>query len=746
MKLLKYLRDLRAVCKPLWFYILLLTLLILALICTPMGRDIMFCIIEDSFVQAPVPLIALLTAAVLWGFCLSFIIMVLLFLSDLSDKDLPPENKRKRLFFFYNMPQLGLYLPIFIINFAFLVAYVSKHATEYSGFIYLVLGFKGIMLFIAYLIARFRQIILNTKYINVVSIFCLLYFGILYILLWSFGFLYDNRSFFVLLFLVSYILIAALRYFYSTVLIKKLDTNVKRLKKLNNIDELEPILTNVYSKEAAKDFYTRFRKMIIWPFYAIVGVSLSIIIGINFLPIRFFNLVGSASLIVLAFACWSNIFSFISAMSKLLSSFFSIGIKTAIIGLIAYSSTFNKDHVIRFINNNDQACHHELTKRKTLLKQFETWFELKYPSREDGRRYPVIFIAAEGGAFRSGAYSAYMLTVLDRMIPKLSEKTFCYSTVSGGTFGCNLYNSLFRQGYRGIEIERLLDSFFQLDYFAPMSAKMVNGEIAGYHSKWYVEHFDRVVTLERSWEEGLDRVIPAKGVFANDFRCLNHNPADPLMLINTTELNTGRRYIIGNIHIDPEIYTGAGDLLALIGKKDKHLSLSTAVGLSSRFPLISPAGTFFLNDSMRYQFVDGGYYENKGAFTLGETLKEIMDNSKYRHLIYPVVIQIAFGEPNQPNGKQGVIAMNEFMEIIAGIYNVRGGHANYASTRLEKSVNLYGGRFFEFNTTGVSENLIPMNWILSQDALKNIKITCQSKQNEKTLIDLKTSIYQIIKP
>jgi hypothetical protein len=92
------------------------------------------------------------------------------------------------------------------------------------------------------------------------------------------------------------------------------------------------------------------------------------------------------------------------------------------------------------------------------------------------------------------------------------------------------------------------------------------------------------------------------------------NPSIPYLFINTTEVQSGRRVVISPMFLQSVAFGGADDWHWrdwLHGPP-----LSAAAGLSSRFPGFSPAA--YLNNNIKYRYVDGGYVDNSGVVTLRE--------------------------------------------------------------------------------------------------------------------------------
>jgi hypothetical protein len=86
-------------------------------------------------------------------------------------------------------------------------------------------------------------------------------------------------------------------------------------------------------------------------------------------------------------------------------------------------------------------------------------------------------------------------------------------------------------------------------------------------------------------------------------------PWRPILLLNATHEETGKRIITGHVLIERNVFIDSLDALYLL-KKD--VRASTAAHNSARFTYISPAGN--LGDTYG-SVIDGGYFENFGALT-----------------------------------------------------------------------------------------------------------------------------------
>lgn len=159
--------------------------------------------------------------------------------------------------------------------------------------------------------------------------------------------------------------------------------------------------------------------------------------------------------------------------------------------------------------------------------------------------------------------------------------------------------------------------------------------------------FDRARALESAFEAAM-KELKVNGTPAFEESFLAHwNAADstPALLMNATDAGSGRRVVIAPF----EISTGAaaagrtGSLMqfpfgqplyrsSLPNEKTPVLDirLSTAVGISARFPWLTPAATIPISDIPPSKFpkmrlVDGGYIDNSGVDTALDLIQSLID-------------------------------------------------------------------------------------------------------------------------
>lgn len=166
--------------------------------------------------------------------------------------------------------------------------------------------------------------------------------------------------------------------------------------------------------------------------------------------------------------------------------------------------------------------------------------------------------------------------------------------------------------------------------------------------------------------------------------------AAPALLANTTEADSGRLLVFSPIRdLGPYIRSYAtvaapekDEYGAVLGVSD--MRLSTVMGLSARFPYITPAGSVVLNEARRSidsetgfvtqdivaqkaRLVDGGYFENSGIATAIEMMR-LLDHKHRQGLIDLRLIVFDLTEDKYREPSYG---LGELMSPIKALLSVR---------------------------------------------------------------------------
>jgi hypothetical protein len=263
---------------------------------------------------------------------------------------------------------------------------------------------------------------------------------------------------------------------------------------------------------------------------------------------------------------------------------------------------------------------------------------------------------------------------------------------------------------------------------------MFYGEIINYFIPFHINKFDRAIALEEAWEdEWKDMYNKIEGTNKDRINLMGtsfdstitRNRILPAVFINSTEVETGLQCLWSNVGIQHLPKDADRDLYV---RMKKDINYSTAIGLSARFPLFSPGGMFCDHCSRRH-LVDGGYFENKGAETLLQVLKEI--HGLRAQKVLPIVIQFNFA--GSDSTFKSVRSFNEIKEIVDGLFNTRSGRAAIAENYLTKYVR------DSFNTGVVDMKLtlkareFPMNWVLSNAAIQRMNAMLYNSMKESHL-------------
>lgn len=265
------------------------------------------------------------------------------------------------------------------------------------------------------------------------------------------------------------------------------------------------------------------------------------------------------------------------------------------------------------------------TARPILDTYLRAWLNTHVPSGKD--KYDVYFVMSNGGASRSGYWTATVLGALEDAsitsgdtAARFSRHLFCLSGASGGAVGVTAFFAALRNkqapnGYCATE-----SAFLSQDFFSYTAARLLGPDYFHYIIPiyWYP---DRARALEQSLEAaGNDTTVPiADGL--ESFKALDHGqPVLPLLFINTTRMNDGTPGVVSNLKISRSYFNGRIDVDSLLDANNLPVSLATAAILGSRFPYISPAGRI----DNEY-FVDGGYFDNSGAGVVQELIQGIQD-------------------------------------------------------------------------------------------------------------------------
>lgn len=473
-------------------------------------------------------------------------------------------------------------------------------------------------------------------------------------------------------------------------------------------------------------FFPRLHRQVLIIFLTAAGL----IIGVSLLPIGFYPQIGSPALVTFAFASWLGITIGLIFMDHANPLRFNPPWRLLLFGWMIVASFINRDHPVRKLSNDASAIKY----RPTIKEHFANW-AARHPNDSI-----VIFVCAEGGALRTGAFSSMILSRIQDRDTSFRNRIFAFSSVSGGSLGVGYFNALaYFNNHSSADTAFYTNQtkdFFARDHLAPVIGKMFYGDLLNLYTPKMIPAFDRAGAIERSWENGYRANATSdnnRNVFASDYLSVFSSDKGnwyPAWFINTEEVESGLQSWVSNVDAYKLPLANHRDVLR---KVNGTIRYSTAINFSTRFPLLSPAGALDYM-GMRYHYVDGGYVENYGAQTLLEVLRELNTDPSFRkYRAYVMVMQ--FGNDSRikpPNVKFA----NELTEIVTGIYNTRSGRGSYAKYDLKNYTDSINGKFIDL-TLDISTRNVPMNWILSDTSLARLGHYCDRQiRNNRDLKNL----------
>lgn len=735
---LERLQDFAVLFKGTWFIVLFDLLAVVVFVVVPQGSDVLLAVAEDLANKMPATAAWLAVGILLWSIASRFCARFLISLSDNSGRSLSPRRVEARKRNQAYMSQISLFFPVFIVSGGIIKTMIANWADISSGQgASIVWGLLGLLL----LMAVFGVALYYLFFTGVITSLSKRVPGLSWLQLpgnekyWSgklYGIFNDVRV----------DIPKNLAHYPNDELpaveINKDGTvphgsqplpNGMILPKSDYFEKapgypLEqqgtPIKTWLYIVRLP------YFKVLLTQFFVLVGIATIVILLFSFiLPSGAYLKAGTLAIFCLAFGCWQVIYCFWHLLDKVQKW---VPFRVGLFILFALSSYFNDDHPARLLPGNSGN-------RPSLQEHFSRWVKhLALDSANedyyrviDGRDtlIPVVFVAAEGGALRTGAFTDLMLSQLSDKFPLLPKYIYCYSSVSGGTVGANTYNANVIHHWRINDTAKYSSgaiSFYKGDYLAALAGKLAFGEIINYFIPKHIDRLDRAIALEEAWQSGWENAHKEDHILEEPFTA---TVADSLaaVFINTTEVETGSQCLWSNVRLDG---IPLGHLRDLNSRMDTAIRYSTAINLSSRFPIFSPGAAFFYRDTsndkyhgqkLRVHYVDGGYYENKGAETLLQVLQALP--LKQMH-VKPYVLQFSFGEDDSTFAT-GVHAANEILEIVAGIYNTRGGRGAMAQYYLNQYLAgpAVRGEFINLQLT-LSKSQFPVNWVLSNTSVNRL--------------------------
>jgi hypothetical protein len=320
--------------------------------------------------------------------------------------------------------------------------------------------------------------------------------------------------------------------------------------------------------------------------------------------------------------------------------------------------------VFGLADNHEFRHQDSSVQRPSIESAFRSWLAARKDAqayRNANKPYPVYIVAAEGGGMYAAYQTAKFLARMQDLCPTFAQHLFSISSVSGGSLGAGVFAALAKSFASNIEDKPCLDKLDRAGAFEARADKILSRDLlapvvwGGLFPDFlqrFLPHpipaFDRARALEYAFEDawyhgaGHSENPMKEAMFAlcgsNDPACTTS--ATPTLAFNVTNVETGMQMVLSALDftsIGPPWSASAKvfDFFAT-GIDPVDVPLSTAIGLSARFPWISPAGWYTFTDpsdkaqggkdrKRRMSFVDGGYVDNSGAATASKLAQSLAE-------------------------------------------------------------------------------------------------------------------------
>ena len=709
---LQFSRDLFFVVRGIWVLILFHFIAILAFLFLPQGTDIFLLLLENSFqVGNPLTLFFIIISVFFWSISSEFCCRMHLYMTDNSGHSLSVASVKSRKALQVGLAKSCVYIPVLILAIGFIKAYFQNQSDSHFPLVVLIV----VLLLLSGLIWLLYQLYQAKRKYSIFRNWMRLSAKEAY---WT-GKLYGIFN--------QYRIDLPIHSCISSNKAEKIASLYKDLPRetplangsfipegfvlLEQGTYHQPYPTQTWVYQIPLSFYSCLLKQ----FLLLCFIAFSLIFIFSLIPINSYTQIGAAALVCFSFGAWQLLYAFLHFLDKAQPiSSIKIPYRFLVILWVLFCSYINQDHPIRSLEKGG------LQNRPKVLAHFESWARhIETDCKKDS--IPVYLISAEGGALRTGAFTAMVLSKLADLDSNFSKHVYAYSTVSGGSLGAGFFQSI--QGIKrqlpDHSYSKTSKAFFEMDFLAAVTGKLVFAEIVHCFIPWHFPSLDRAFALEQSWEAAWANSINNKNIGNHFEQPIPASENDPAILFQTLEVETGLPCVWSNLYLDRSIpLSKTRDL----GSRYKNsISLSTAIHLSARFPLLSPAAMFdnqINHQQIRRHYVDGGYFDNSGQETLLQLIRS-MPFEKHPRLI-PKILCFNFSQTDS-NCNRGIRLGNEITEMITGIYQTRNARTILANHALiQYCRERFGdGHLLEIDLN-INSKALPMNWVLSHTAMQRV--------------------------
>ncbi|MEL6929961.1 MAG: patatin-like phospholipase family protein, partial [Cyanobacteria bacterium J06600_6] len=447
-------------------------------------------------------------------------------------------------------------------------------------------------------------------------------------------------------------------------------------------------------------------------------ISLAAFIGLLFVsPTIIVNKVGAISIIAMSLSIFVVIFSTIYHWGIE----FRIPTLTVLICILLISSFFNwnDNHRIRQLATSENRT------LPTLEQCFREWSNSRQEDIQDynnkDKPYPVYLVSAQGGGIFAAYHAATALSKIQDSFPDFSQHIFAISSVSGGSLGAAAFSSLVKENIEDVDrnklekIEPKARALFGENLLSPLLSMGLFPDFVQRFLFFPIYQWDRAKGLEIAFEEAWNNTQSDRNPLRNSYYAhWNPKKTAPALVLNATEVETGEALRISPFFIPlPQ-----GDE-NIFDRQDIDFRLSTAAGISARFPFVTPVA-WYTKNSAKFRLADGGYFDNSGVSTaldIGRTLQKLKKYPDEFEIIYISITDL----PNQSlSDKVKTQGLNEVGSPIRTVFNVRSARGKNIVKQAKYLLNDGSGDAFQFKFRNIyldkqtDTGELPLGWLLSK--------------------------------
>ena len=464
----------------------------------------------------------------------------------------------------------------------------------------------------------------------------------------------------------------------------------------------------------------------------LASLALGLILPPTFLP----DLLGSISVVAISLTILVVVFSTIYDWS-LQNKIPGITILTVLI-VVSSNFNFNDNHRFRQFSKPEKSV------LPTLESSFQQWLANRPDlDRFSNKPYPVYIAAAQGGGIYAAYHAATAFTKLTEYFPSFPQHIFAISSVSGGSLGASAFSSLVKFGgiSSGKSLSQTASKLFSSDLLTPLLTMGLFPDLIQRFMFFPIYDWDRGTGLEVAFEKAWDKLSlpnqdnPLRQSFYQHWQPQGIAPA---LVLNTTVVETGDRLVISPFQINLPNKENIA-----IDEPDLDLKLSTAAGLSARFPYFTPVGWYQRSkDKSKLHLADGGYFDNSGiptALDIGRSLQRLKGYGTTFEIVYLSLID---GEFNEPTTQLKSVGLNEVLSPVRALFSARKSRSRSAVELSTFTVNdgINDPLKYKFRTLFLKKSgdgvKLPLGWLISERSRKFIDLQTPDPNDPATACDI----------